>query len=175
MLFFDCQERLVCTHSKIPMFSATHNIDFKCRPHSSACLCRESQRYVELPTTRTHLFCCFRVLFHSFSDCPFFLVSACDPANFLVVEKRFANTENNFAPVGAPVQNPAEVGSLLLRRSVDSGRTWLPMQQIYFRPGLNIDFLSGVNDLHSGKMWLFLQVRKVSAMLLFLFLSHTRT
>ena len=92
------------------------------------------------------------------SRLPNLSVSACDPAEVLAIERNYSNIEQKSAPVGVPVQNPAEVGSLLLRRSLDSGRTWLPMQQIYFRPGLNIDFLSGVNDLHSGTTWLFLQV-----------------
>lgn len=71
----------------------------------------------------------------------------------------FAENRNvtNCAPQALAVAGPEEVGSLLLRRSLDSGKTWLPMQTLYYRPGLNIDFLAGVTDTQRGRVWLMLQ------------------
>jgi hypothetical protein len=52
---------------------------------------------------------------------------------------------------------PNEVGSLLLRRSMDSGKTWGGLQTVEFFPGLNIDFLAGVADTVTNTVWLMLQ------------------
>jgi sialidase-1 len=71
-------------------------------------------------------------------------VSACDPA----------------ATMSPSIGEPLEVGSLLLRRSTDSGKTWLPMQSLYFRPGLNIDFLTAVVDKQKGRVWLVVREPK---------------
>jgi hypothetical protein len=70
-------------------------------------------------------------------------VSACDPS----------------AARSPSFKEPLEVGSLLLRRSTDSGKTWLPMQSLYFHPGLDIDFLTAVVDKQKGRVWLVVRER----------------
>lgn len=56
------------------------------------------------------------------------------------------------APPGG-LSAPLEVGSMLLRRSVDGGETWLPMQSLLVG---NIDFYSVVYDAKSNTVWLMI-------------------
>lgn len=58
------------------------------------------------------------------------------------------------APTG--VDAPMEVGSMLLRRSTDGGKTWLPMQTL---TDGNIDFYSVVYDAKSHTVWLMVAER----------------
>ena len=67
-------------------------------------------------------------------------VSACAPA---------------YTPV--PRAQPNEIGSLLLRRSTNGGRTWTDLQTIYASSAPGIDFYVGVYDSVRQRCWLFLQ------------------
>jgi sialidase-1 len=68
----------------------------------------------------------------------------------------FAENRNVSACDPAGLTAPDEVGSLLTRRSLDGGASWADMESMYFKVGLNIDFLAAVTDKVHGKVWLFL-------------------
>jgi len=59
-------------------------------------------------------------------------VSACAPAAAVTVD--------------ASGSQPNEIGSLLLRRSIDGGSTWTPLQVVYASPSPGIDFYVALED-----------------------------
>jgi sialidase-1 len=75
-------------------------------------------------------------------------VSACAPA--------YSSTGLAPAYTSAGL-TPSEIGSLLLRRSKDGGRTWTELQTVYASSAPGIDFYVGVHDRVRQRCWLFLQ------------------